>query len=279
MLAAVSGKLIICGTPIGNLSDVPDRLRLALGDADLVYAEDTRRAATLLRALGIRAEVRSYFVGNEDRRAVELAERLRAGDVVALVSDAGMPSIADPGFTAVNAAIGVGAEVTVVPGPSAVTAALAVSGLPADRFVFEAFLPRRSKDRRNRLGQLADEERTIVLFAGKAHVVADLGDLAESLGGDRRACVARELTKVYEEVWRGTLADAVSHWAGRELRGEFTIVIAGADAKLADFDRTVADAIDAIESGESMADAVRRIASESGISRRQLYEAVLKQLR
>jgi 16S rRNA (cytidine1402-2'-O)-methyltransferase len=279
MLAAVSGKLIICGTPIGNLSDVPDRLRSALGSADLVYAEDTRRAATLLRAMDVRAEVRSYFVGNEDRRAGELAERLRAGDVVALISDAGMPSIADPGFTAVNAAIDVGAEVTVVPGPSAVTAALAVSGLPADRFVFEAFLPRRSKDRRGRLSELAEEERTIVLFSGKAHVVADLGDLAEALGGDRRVAVARELTKVYEEVWRGTLDEAVNHWTDRQRRGEFTIVIAGADEKLADFDRTVANAIDAIESGESMANAVRRIASESGVSRRELYEAVLRRLR
>ncbi len=279
MLAAVGGKLIICGTPIGNLGDVPDRLRAALGDADLIYAEDTRRTATLLRALDIKAEVRSYFLGNEDRRAVELAERLRAGDVVALVSDAGMPAIADPGYTAVNAAIDVGAEVTVIPGPSAVTAALAVSGLPANRFVFEAFLPRRSKDRRDRLNQLAEEERTIVLFSGKNHVVADLEDMAEELGGDRRVAVVRELTKVYEEVWRGTLADAASHWSGREMRGEFTIVVAGANAKLADFDRTVASAIDAIESGESMADAVRRIASESGVSRRELYEAVLKQRR
>ncbi len=276
MLAAVSGKLTLCGTPIGNLGDVSDRLRRALAEADLIYAEDTRRAATLLRSLGVEAEVRSYFVGNEDRRAAELAERLRAGDVVALITDAGMPSIADPGFTAVNAAIGVGAQVTVIPGPSAVTAALAVSGLPADRFVFETFLPRRGKDRRNRLAQLADEERTIVLFSGKAHVVADLGDMAESLGGDRRVAVARELTKVYEEVWRGTLAEAVPRWEGGELRGEFTIVVAGARRKLADFDRAVADAIDAIESGESMADAVRRIASESGVSRRELYETVLR---
>ena len=190
-----------------------------------------------------------------------------------------MPSIADPGFTAVNAALGVGAQVTVIPGPSAVTAALAISGLPADRFVFEAFLPRRGKDRRERLAQLAEEERTIVLFSGKAHVVADLTDMADSFGGDRRVAVTRELTKVYEEVWRGTLADAVPRWQDGELRGEFTIVVAGAEKKLADFDRTVADAIDAIESGESMADAVRRIASESGVSRRDLYEAVLKQRR
>lgn len=279
MLAAVSGKLIICGTPIGNLGDLSDRLRAALGEADLIYAEDTRRAATLLRTVDVKTEVRSYFVGNEDRRATELAERLRAGDVIALVSDAGMPSIADPGFSAVNAAIGVGADITVVPGPSAVTTALALSGLPADRFVFEAFLPRRSKDRRSRLSLLAGEERTIVLFSGKAHVVADLEDLAEALGEDRRVAVTRELTKVYEEVWRGTLREAVGHWTDRERRGEFTIVIAGADEKLADFDRIVAAAIDAIESGESMADAVRRIASESGVSRRNLYEAVLKQLR
>ncbi len=279
MLAAVSGKLMLCGTPIGNLGDISERLKAALGEADVVYAEDTRRAATLLRALGISAEVRSYFVGNEDRRAVELAERLRAGAVVALISDAGMPSIADPGFSAVNAALGVRAQVTVVPGPSAVTAALAVSGLPAGRFVFETFLPRRGKDRRERIDLLADEQRTIVLFSGKAHVVADLQDLAEALGGNRLVAVTRELTKVYEEVWRGTLAEAAEHWAGRELRGEFTIVIAGADERLTDLDRIVAEAVDAIESGESMADAVRRIASESGVSRRRLYEAVLKRRR
>ncbi len=275
MLAAVTGKLVLCGTPIGNLGDVTERLREALSEADLVYAEDTRRAATLLRSLGVKADVRSYFVGNEKRRAVELGERLRAGDIVALISDAGMPSVADPGFSAVAAALEVRAEVTVVPGPSAVTTALAISGLPSARFVFESFLPRKSKDRQKRLDLLAAEQRTIVLFAGKAHVVADLTDLAASLGDDRAVVVARELTKVYEEVWRGTLGDAVSHWSSRELRGEFTIVAAGAERELADLDRIVAVAIDAIESGESMADAVRSTASEFGVSRRKLYEAVL----
>ncbi len=275
MLARVTGKLVLCGTPIGNLGDAPDRLRLALAEADLIYAEDTRRAAKLLRALDVRTPVRSYFVGNEQQRSHELASRLDEGATIALVTDAGMPSIADPGLSAVDAAIEAGARVTVIPGPSAVTAALAVSGLPAERFVFEGFLPRKGKERSLRLAELAEERRTAVLFSGKSRVVKDLEDLAESLDESRSIVITRELTKAFEEVWRGSLAEAVAHWSQQELRGEFTIVLAGAAEELADLDRIVAEAIDAIESGESMADAVRRIASESGVSRRSLYQAVL----
>ncbi|MDX2344193.1 MAG: 16S rRNA (cytidine(1402)-2'-O)-methyltransferase [Acidimicrobiia bacterium] len=270
------GKLILCGTPIGNLSDVSTRLHEALLEADLVYAEDTRRAGILLGALGVRTVLRSYFVGNEARRAEELQLRLEAGETVALITDAGMPSIADPGLTAVQAAIAADAVVTVVPGPSAVTAALALSGLPAERFVFEGFLPRKGKDRTKRLGEVADEKRTVVLFSAKSRVVSDIKDLAAALGSDREIVVTRELTKVFEEVWRGTLAVAAEHWAAEELRGEFTLVIGGAAQEPADLDRVVAETLNAIESGESMADAVRRIASESGVSRRELYEVVLR---
>lgn len=275
MLALVAGKLILCATPIGNLGDASARLREVLAAADLVYAEDTRRAATLLSALDIKAPVRSYFVGNEERRAAELQQRLEEGQTVALISDAGMPSISDPGVSAVRTAVAVGVEVTAIPGPSAVTTALAVSGLPAERFVFEGFLPRKQSERARRLGALAGEERTTVLFSGKSKVVADLADLAEALGGSRHVVITRELTKTYEEVWRGTLAEAMDHWSTRELRGEFTLVLAGAEEKKADLDRIVAKTIDAIEVGESMADAVRRIAAESGVGRRELYEAVL----
>lgn len=276
MLIRMTGRLLLCATPIGNLSDASVRLRVALGAADLIYAEDTRRAAKLLNALDVHTPVRSYFVGNEQQRAGELLRRLEAGETVAVISDAGMPSIADPGLSAVRVAEQAGAEVSVVPGPSAITAALAASGLPAERFVFEGFLPRRGGERRRRIEVLRDETRTAVLFSGKSRVVADLTDLAAVLDGDRQIVVARELTKAFEELWKGTLELSVAHWSSQQLRGEFTLVLAGAAQEThVDMDRTVARVADAIDSGESMADAVRRVASESGISRRRLYEAVL----
>jgi 16S rRNA (cytidine1402-2'-O)-methyltransferase len=271
----VTGRLLLCATPIGNLSDVSDRLRSVLASADLIYAEDTRRAAKLLSALDVHTPVRSYFVGNEQQRADELRERLEAGETIALISDAGMPSIADPGLSAVQAADEVQAQVSVVPGPSAVTTALAISGLPSERFVFEGFLPRKGGERRQRVASLADEERTAVVFSAKSRVVVDLADLAASLGGERRVVVTRELTKVFEEVWKGTLQQAADHWSSQTPRGEFTLVIAGASPGRVDIAGTVVLVEDAIKAGESMADAVRRIASDSGVSRRQLYQAVL----
>jgi 16S rRNA (cytidine1402-2'-O)-methyltransferase len=276
MLARVSGKLILCATPIGNLGDTSARLQEALAAADLVYAEDTRRAAKLLRALDVRTPVRSYFVGNEQDRARELGGRLSEGQTVALVTDAGMPSIADPGLSAVRAAIGAGAEVTVVPGPSAVTAALAVSGLPAERFVFEGFLPRKGRERRNRLEAIASEMRTTVLFGAKSRLVRDLTDLRDYLGPDRETVVTRELTKAFEEVWRGSLGEAVDAWSGEAPRGEFTIVIAGATRETPDFEHAVSEVGAAISAGDSMTDAVRRVSAQLGLSRRELYEAVLR---
>ncbi len=279
MLADVSGKLILCATPIGNLGDTSARLKDALAAADLVYAEDTRRAGKLLRALDVRTPLRSYFVGNEQDRARELKGRLSGGDTVALVTDAGMPSIADPGLSAVRAAIDAGAEVTVVPGPSAVTAALAISGLPAERFVFEGFLPRKGPERRTRLAAIAAETRTTVLFGAKARLMRDLTDLRQYLGADRAVVVTRELTKAFEEVWRGTLGVAVEHWSEAELRGEFTLVIAGASVEAPDLDRGVAEVQAAIEAGDSMTDAARRVAGQLGLGRRELYEAVLRSQR
>jgi 16S rRNA (cytidine1402-2'-O)-methyltransferase len=272
----VSGKLILCATPIGNLGDVSSRLKSELEKATVVYVEDTRRAAILLRALDVHAKPRSYFVGNEVQRAAELAEQLEAGSTVALITDAGMPGISDPGLSAVRAAREVGAEVTVVPGPSAVTAAIAVSGLPADRFAFEGFLPRKGKERRRRLSELAAEPRTTVLFSAKSRLVADLRDLAATLGENRRIVVARELTKVYEEIWPGTLGEAATHWEHRELRGEFTLVIGGADPVAVAIDEAAAEARTLIAAGVTMKDAVRRIAGARGISRRELYEEVLR---
>ncbi len=276
MLAQVSGKLILCATPIGNLGDTSARLRDALAAADLVYAEDTRRAAKLLRALDVRTPLRSYFVGNEQDRAQELGGRLAGGETIALVTDAGMPSIADPGLSAVRTAVAVGAEVTVVPGPSAATAALAVSGFPAERFVFEGFLPRKGKERRSRLEAIAAETRTTVLFGAKARLMRDLTDLRDYLGAGRQLVVTRELTKAFEEVWRGSLGEAVDAWSEREPRGEFTFVIAGAAEEAPDMDHAVSEVNAAIDSGESMTNGVRRVATRHGVSRRELYEAVLR---
>ncbi len=276
MLAHVTGKLILCATPIGNLGDTSARLRDALATADLVYAEDTRRAAKLLRALDVRTSLRSYFVGNEQDRAQELSGRLADGETIALVTDAGMPSIADPGLSAVRAAVAVGAEVTVVPGPSAATAALAISGFPAERFVFEGFLPRKGKERRSRLEAIAAETRTTVLFGAKARLMRDLTDLRDYLGGVRQLVVTRELTKAFEEVWRGSLDEAVDAWSEREPRGEFTFVIAGAAEEAPDIDHAVSEVNAAINAGESMTNGVRRVATRHGVSRRELYEAVLR---
>ncbi|MCJ7724857.1 MAG: rRNA small subunit methyltransferase 1, partial [Acidimicrobiia bacterium] len=179
------GSLILCAGPIGNLGDAPPRLAEALGSADIVYAEDTRRARVLLQHLGVDCPTRSYFVGNEADRSIEMAGRLSAGETVALITDAGTPGIADPGLTAVRAAIEAGATVTGVPGPSAVTLALAVSGLPADRFVFEGFLPRKGRRRAERIRSLRTEERTVVLFCAANRLAADLTHLAGEIGMER----------------------------------------------------------------------------------------------
>jgi len=268
---------VLCGTPIGNLSDATQRLATALADADVVFAEDTRRTATLLRHLGVERPMRSYFAGNEAQRASELRERLEAGEVVALVTDAGMPTVSDPGLSAVRVARAAAADITVVPGPSAVTAALAVSGLASDRFVFEGFLPRKGGDRRRRIAQIAAEERTIVLFAAPSRVARDLADLAEALGGERQISVSRELTKLHEEVWHGTLDEASRHWpTGGTALGEFTLVVSGAHPETADPGMLLAE-VDAEEAGgASRSDAVRSVARRHGVSRRALYDAAIR---
>lgn len=266
------GRLLLCSTPIGNLDDISPRLRSALAGADIVYAEDTRRTAVLLARLGVGTRARSFFVGNEAERAAELGGRLAAGETVALVTDAGTPGVADPGLSAVRAAREVGAEVSVIPGPSAVTAAVAVSGMPADRFVFEGFLPRKPSSRREVLASLAGERRTAVLFSSPHRVLADLADLAEALGEDRELCVCRELTKRHEEVWWGTLGEACVEWSAREPRGEFTLVLAGAPVPVADVDAAVEVAREALAAGASRSEAARRAAEETGASRREVYE-------
>jgi len=269
----MAGRLVLCGTPIGNLGDASPRLKQALEAADVVYAEDTRRSRKLLDHLGVHRPLRSYFAGNEADRAVELRQALERGDTVALITDAGMPAVSDPGLSAVRAARSAGADVTVVPGPSAVTAAVAVSGLPSERFVFEGFLPRRG--RTDRMVALATEERTIVMFLSPHRAGAELTDLAEVLGPDRRVCVARELTKLNEEVWWGTLAEAAARF-GENAKGEFTLVIEGRAPEALDFDRLVDEAVQRVERGEPASGVVKDISSASGVSKNRLYEAVLR---
>ena len=225
-----AGRLDVIGSPIGNIADLSPRAREALAMADLVAAEDTRRTGALLAAIGVSRPLVSLHEHNEAARAAELVERLAGGAVVALVSDAGTPLISDPGFVLVRAAIAAGIAVRPVPGPSAVTAALSVSGLPTDRFVFEGFLPARAGERRGALAVLAAEPRTLVFFEAPHRIAATLEDLAASLGGERRALIARELTKTFETLYRGTLAELVA-LSAREpnlARGELTLVVAGA---------------------------------------------------
>ena len=273
----MTGTLIICATPIGNLGDAPPRLGEALASADVVYAEDTRRTATLLAALGVTAELRSYFVGNEEARADELAQRLAAGETVALVSDAGTPAVADPGVSAVRAAREVGAAITAVPGPSAVTMALAVSGFGGDRFVFEGFLPRKGRDRATRIGSLAVEERTAVFFTTGPRLVKDLIDLAAA-GRDRHIVVARELTKVYEEVWFGLLSGAAAHWEGAVRKGEFTVVVEGIEPEPVTAEAAVAKVLQRVGDGERLSDAAKVVARETGLPRSGLYAKAIERI-
>ncbi len=272
------GTLILCATPIGNLSDASPRLRDALGSADIVYCEDTRRSGKLIAALGLKVRLRSYFVANEDARSLELAEHLEQGETVALITDAGTPAVADPGLTAVRAAVGAGAVITVVPGPSAVTAAIAVAGLPSERFVFEGFLPRKQEQRHARLNELADEPRTMVLFVAVSRASTELGVLADALGEDRAAVVARELTKLHEEVWRGTLSQAAAHYGANPPKGELTVVIAGAPASTGDLAAAVALVQRLVAEGVLFSEAVKRAADAHVVRRRPLYEAARRRL-
>jgi 16S rRNA (cytidine1402-2'-O)-methyltransferase len=227
----VSGTLVLCGAPIGDLRDASPRIAEVLATADVIAAEDTRRVLRLAHGLGvtITGRIMSCYDAVEGARAAQLTDYLRQGATVALVTDAGMPAVSDPGFRVVAAAAAAGMTVTVVPGPSAVTAALAVSGLPSDRWTFEGFLPRRGGERRARLRELAGEPRTMVFLESPHRVAGSLRDLLAVFGADRPAVLCRELTKTYEEIVRGDLA-AIGAWAGdgRVIRGEFTLVVAGA---------------------------------------------------
>ncbi|HMR49537.1 MAG TPA: 16S rRNA (cytidine(1402)-2'-O)-methyltransferase [Arachnia sp.] len=271
------GALILAATPIGSSTDASERLRAVLSGADLIAAEDTRKFTTLLRRLGIRAEGRivSYFEGNEDARTAELVAAVDAGQRVVIATDAGMPLVSDPGYLAVRACIERGLRVTAVPGPSAVLTALAVSGLKVDRFCFEGFLPRKTGERRRRLDALAAEERTMVFFEAPHRLAEFLSDAAGALGGDRQGVICRELTKPHEEVVRGTLDELVA-WCEDGVRGEVTVVIAGAEAAVA----SPEDALELVRrrmaEGERLSAAVSEVAAMTGANRKQLYQAALK---
>jgi 16S rRNA (cytidine1402-2'-O)-methyltransferase len=273
------GRLILVGAPLGNVGDASPRLRDTLSTADVVAAEDTRRLTRLARDLGIEVAGRvvSYFEGNEQRRTPELARALRDGLVVAVVTDGGMPSVSDPGFRLVRAAIDAGVPVTVAPGPSAVTTALAVSGLASDRFCFEGFLPRKPSERRARLVRLGGEERTMVFFEAPHRVAASLTDFVEAFGRDRSAAVCRELTKTYEEVRRGGLGELADWAAHGEPRGEITIVVAGVDpiTERPTDEALLAAVSDRQAAGASRKDAVAQVAAAYAIGRRELYNLVV----
>ncbi|MFD3734639.1 16S rRNA (cytidine(1402)-2'-O)-methyltransferase [Streptomyces sp. NPDC058632] len=275
----MTGILVLAGTPIGDVSDAPPRLAEELAGADVVAAEDTRRLRRLTQALGVtpKGRVVSYFEGNESARTPELVEELAGGARVLLVTDAGMPSVSDPGYRLVAAAVERDIKVTAVPGPSAVLTALALSGLPVDRFCFEGFLPRKAGERLGRLREVAGERRTLVYFESPHRLDAALAAMAEVFGTERRAAVCRELTKTYEEVRRGPLAELAA-WAAEGVRGEITVVVEGAP----DHGPGEVDAAELVrrvrvreEAGERRKEAIAAVAVEAGVPKREVFDAVV----
>ncbi|MGW1682199.1 16S rRNA (cytidine(1402)-2'-O)-methyltransferase [Saccharopolyspora sp. NPDC002376] len=272
-----SGTLLLAATPLGDIRDASARLIEALGSADVVAAEDTRRVRALASALGVAptGKVVSYYEAVESARAPMLLDALREGRTVLLVTDAGMPSVSDPGYRLVTACVEEQLPVTCLPGPSAVTTALAVSGLPSDRFCFDGFPPRKQGERRRWFSRLVAEERTCVFFEAPHRLADALADAVEVLGGERRAAVCRELTKTYEEIRRGSLAELAA-WAAEGVRGEITVVLGGAEpAASAD----PAELVDQVEQraadGMRLKDAVAEVAELSGVRKKELYDAVL----
>ncbi len=277
----MAGVLVVVGTPIGNLEDMSPRAVRALGEANVIAAEDTRAAERLLAHFGVsRPRVISFFEGNEARRGDDLLERLQAGERVVVISEAGMPSVSDPGQRLVAAAAAAGVKVEVIPGPSATLAALVASGLPSTRFTFLGFPPRDEGPRRELFAQLAADRATLIFFEAPPRVGATLADLAVTLGGERRACLSREITKLHEEHVRGTLAELAARYAETPPRGECTLVVAGASDEEA---RARAEAGVDIEGeiqrqlgeGASAKEIASRLALSTGRPRRQLYQLAL----
>jgi 16S rRNA (cytidine1402-2'-O)-methyltransferase len=272
-----AGVLVLAGTPIGDVEDASPRLRAELAGADVIAAEDTRRFRALLQRMGVSTSARvvSYFEGNEAARTPELVEALRGGARVLVATDAGMPSVSDPGFRLVTAAVEAGVRVTAVPGPSAVLTALAVSGLPVDRFCFEGFLSRKAGERSRQLARLAAEARTMVFFEAPHRTAETLVAMVEAFGAERPAAVCRELTKTYEEVLRGPLSE-LAVWAAEQVRGEVTLVVAGAVAPEVDLDAAAAEVAGLVAEGVRLKPAVAEVAEREGIARNALYAAALE---
>ncbi|MFI0218710.1 16S rRNA (cytidine(1402)-2'-O)-methyltransferase [Streptomyces lydicus] len=275
----MTGTLVLAGTPIGEIADAPPRLATELAAADVIAAEDTRRLRRLTQALEVTPAGRivSYFEGNEAARTPELADALAGGARVLLVTDAGMPSVSDPGYRLVAAAVERGIKVTAVPGPSAVLTALAVSGLPVDRFCFEGFLPRKAGERRSRLSEVEGERRTLVYFEAPHRLDDTLAAMAEIFGADRQAAVCRELTKTYEEVKRGPLGELAA-WAAEGVRGEITIVVEGAPQS-GPQETDAAELVRRVrireEAGERRKEAIAAVAADAGLPKREVFDAVV----
>ena len=277
-----TGSLVLVATPIGNLGDLSPRALSALESADLICCEDTRRTRTLLSAMDLRAAGRlvSLHEHNERDRTASLLDAVAQGKAVVVVSDAGTPGISDPGSRLVKAALDAGLHVSTVPGPSAVLAALVISGLTTDRFVMEGFLPRRGPERTKQIASLRGEERTCVLFESPRRLRATLVELAEALGDSRQAVVARELTKIHEETLRGSLAELARNLEGVEVRGEVVLLLAGAEpleGAVIDDEAILSAVRRARENGASLRDAAAMVAEALGVQRRRVYELALSE--
>lgn len=276
----MGGRLVLASTPIGDLEDASPRLRAALRDADVIAAEDTRRLRSLMQGLDetTAARIVSYYDAVERERIPALIDDLADGKTIVLVTDAGTPSVSDPGYRLVTAAIDGGYDVTAIPGPSAVLVALAISGLPVDRFCFEGFLPRKAGERRTRLEELEHESRTMVFFEAPHRALETLQAMSEVFGADRPAALCRELTKTYEEVLRGSLVEVIDK-ATEGIRGEVTLVVQGAPAQApAQWQDQVLAAMvrDRMEAGETSKEAIAAVAQNLSLPRKQVFEAFVQ---
>ena len=272
------GVLYLVGTPIGNLADISERAKKVLSEVDFIAAEDTRNSAKLLLCLGIKGELVSYHEHNKRVAGERLIARLLAGESCALITDAGMPAISDPGEDVVALAAEAGVRVSVVPGPCAAVSALAMSGLPTGRFAFEGFLPVKGKERRGRIEALAREERTAILYEAPHKLVTTLTDLCDAFGGERRISLCRELTKLNEEVLRFTLAEAVKYYSEREPRGEYVLILEGVEATVAEEDFSALSPEDHVkrytDAGMSRKDAIKAAAKDRGMAKSEFYKLV-----
>lgn len=272
-----SGTLYIVGTPIGNLEDISFRAVRILKEVDAIAAEDTRHTGKLLHHFQIKKPQISYHEHNQQQRIPEILDRLHQGATIALVTDAGMPGISDPGYELVKACVKNGITVVPIPGANAAITALSAAGLPTDRFVFEGFLPVKGKERRQRLEMLQSEVRTIILYEAPHRLLTTLQDLINILGGERQIVIARELTKLHEEFWRGTIEKALDYYSQREPQGEFTLIISGSSIKapILSEESIKSELIKLLKQGSSRSDACRQLAEQTSLPRRQIYQLSL----